>query len=464
MTATIRLPDGRTGSARETIRVRDLLIVALGDSLATGEGNPEVPARWENVKSSGSGWMLAGRLDPREPARWADGGPDGDQPRESSAGVLPATKLLHARAHRSTRSAPAALAMRVEADDPHTSVSFVCLAATGARTDDLFVSDRSNHNKALGPGPALPAQLDELHAIQGARPADVVVLSIGFNDARITEFLGELVRREIRYVDPLRLLAAFPTRKDWALAKSPELTSLVDPAELPALQKLGADARRYALSQDAALIYDVAEGAEAALAATRQHLERLTRAIAQDALLARADVYLLEYPDATGDSNGATAPAILNDLVPGLRVNRRELDLARDHLLRPLNLMLRQTALRQGWNYVDGILASFQSHGYATADPWFVRAKESEQLEGPRLSPVGYVRGEITPGMLHPNRRGHLAIADRLFQSLEARSSSRISHGPDSIDQRLDTRWGADQRKPESSLRPGAMESVSGSH
>ena len=42
---TVRLADGRTGSARETIRVKDILIVALGDSLATGEGNPEEPAR-----------------------------------------------------------------------------------------------------------------------------------------------------------------------------------------------------------------------------------------------------------------------------------------------------------------------------------------------------------------------------------------------------------------------------------
>lgn len=47
VTVTVKLADGRIGSARETIRVRDILIVALGDSLATGEGNPERPARWE---------------------------------------------------------------------------------------------------------------------------------------------------------------------------------------------------------------------------------------------------------------------------------------------------------------------------------------------------------------------------------------------------------------------------------
>ncbi len=52
VTVTVRLADGRTGSARETIRVKDILIIALGDSLATGEGNPEEPASWEGAENS----------------------------------------------------------------------------------------------------------------------------------------------------------------------------------------------------------------------------------------------------------------------------------------------------------------------------------------------------------------------------------------------------------------------------
>ncbi len=148
VTVTVRLADGRTGSARETIRVKDILIVALGDSLATGEGNPEKPAIWEGA---GTAPALRGRLDPPTPAVWADGGPDGDQPRVTPAGILPPANVLHARAHRSTHSGPAQFAMRLEAEDPHTSVTFVCLAATGARTDDLFRPDQSDHNQRLGP-------------------------------------------------------------------------------------------------------------------------------------------------------------------------------------------------------------------------------------------------------------------------------------------------------------------------
>ena len=67
---TVRLADGRSGSARETIDVKDILIVVLGDSLATGEGNPEGPACWKGAeKSSAAG--------PPRAARPTDAGPLG---------------------------------------------------------------------------------------------------------------------------------------------------------------------------------------------------------------------------------------------------------------------------------------------------------------------------------------------------------------------------------------------------
>jgi hypothetical protein len=469
--ALVRLGDGRSGSARETIRVKDVLVVALGDSLATGEGNPEQPARWDEapvdargwfrgvrwvpvgfvgigllglfprcggrgigghrarVRAGGSirrtwirvvvlavcaglafqsyvgfGWALLGRCEPPRPALWADGGPGGDRPRVTPAGVLPAASVLHTRAHRSTRSAPAQFAMRLEAEDPHTSVTFVCVAGTGARTIDLFVPDRSGQNRALGPGPVLPAQFDELRAIVGSRRVDILVVSIGFNDCRSFEILGELIRREIRCVDPIRLLAAYPTRSDWAAAAAPDV-----------------EVRRRGITKDVELIYALDAMARSGLAAARSRLESLSRAIAEDPRLVRAQVFLLEYPDPTRDATGATGRAILDDLVPGLQINRHELDLTRERLLQPLNQMRREIAVREGWTYVGEIFAAFRSHGYTADDPWFIRARESEQLQGPRLWLVGYLRGDFAPGMLHPNLRGHQVIADQLYRCVVAR-------------------------------------------
>jgi lysophospholipase L1-like esterase len=428
---SLRLADGRTGSARETIRVKDILVVALGDSLATGEGNPEEPACWEGDENSTRAWALRGRLDPSMPARWADGGPDGNQPRVTPAGILPPANVSHSRAHRSTRSGPAQFAMRLEAEDPHTSVTFVCLAATGARTDDLFRPDRSDQNRALGPGPTLPAQLDELHAIVGSRPADIVVFALGLNDSRAFELLGELRRREVRYIDPLRLLAAYPTRKDWAAARLAGIEELVDPKERRGLNSLNPEARRAACVKDAGLIYDLAESATLGLVAPREQFDRLAKAIAKDSILAGAEVLLLEYPDPTGDATGATGTAMLDDLVPGMQVNRRELDLVRESLLRPVNSAIREAADRQGWSHVAGIFEAFRNHGYAAKETWFRRAKESEQLQGPRLSIMGYIRGELAPGTLHPNHLGHQVIADRLFLMLTARETSHLDKRQD---------------------------------
>jgi hypothetical protein len=108
------------------------------------------------------------------------------------------------------------------------------------------------------------------------------------------------------------------------------------------------------------------------------------------------------------------------DVTTGQRSNG-ELDLVRENLVRPVNATLREAADRQGWNYVGGIFASFQNYGYAAKDTWFRRAKASEQHQGPSLSPVGYIRGELAPGTLHPNHRGHQVIADHLDRCLAAR-------------------------------------------
>jgi hypothetical protein len=104
------------------------------------------------------------------------------------------------------------------------------------------------------------------------------------------------------------------------------------------------------------------------------------------------------------------------------------LDLARERLLRPLNEVLDEAARRHGWSFTAGIFEAFGTHGYAAEDTWFVRVKESEEIQGPRLMPVGYLRGEIAPGMLHPNNRRYELIADYLLRSHA--NTTRIQASP----------------------------------
>ena len=133
---------------------------------------------------------------------------------------------------------------------------------------------------------------------------------------------------------PLRLLAARPTRRAYSYSPVGDVFSLVDATMMPWLMALRRGARRDAIDEDASLIYDFAEEVDVGLALTREQLVRVGKAIADDPILARAEISLIEYPDPTRDGNDAASSVILDDLVPSLRINRRELDFAREYLLR----------------------------------------------------------------------------------------------------------------------------------
>jgi lysophospholipase L1-like esterase len=115
------------------VDLRDLLVVSLGDSVASGEGNPDGPG-----------------------VRW-----------------------LEKRCHRSLRSGAAQAARAVERGDRHTVVTFVPLACSGATIDAglLGAYDGVQPDRRRGP---LPPQADVLDGL--TRPVDAVLLSVGAND------------------------------------------------------------------------------------------------------------------------------------------------------------------------------------------------------------------------------------------------------------------------------------------
>jgi hypothetical protein len=51
LTVTIRRPDGTATQLAETVQVRDVLIASIGDSFASGEGNPDRPTDWSFLKA-----------------------------------------------------------------------------------------------------------------------------------------------------------------------------------------------------------------------------------------------------------------------------------------------------------------------------------------------------------------------------------------------------------------------------
>jgi lysophospholipase L1-like esterase len=130
---------GRTDRASLPVVSRNLLVVALGDSYASGEGNPR------NVRS----WLrVGGSFTPY----WDDDA-----------------------CRRSVRGAPAQAALALERSDPHTSVTLLFLACSGATVDSGILGPQRGAGQSA-------SQVEQASRILGGRAADLVTVSIGGND------------------------------------------------------------------------------------------------------------------------------------------------------------------------------------------------------------------------------------------------------------------------------------------
>ena len=145
----VRFPGGRTLVFTRTVEVRDWLIVSIGDSVASGEGNPEV------------------------------------------SGNIHRAKWQSSRCHRSINAGPAQAALKLEEADPKTSVTFVHLACSGAKLTSGLLHGYEGIDPGKSPEPPLLSpQLDELELIASQRHVDAVLVSVGANDVYFGPIVG----------------------------------------------------------------------------------------------------------------------------------------------------------------------------------------------------------------------------------------------------------------------------------
>lgn len=400
------LPWGRAAgrSSREVV-VEDFLVVAVGDSFASGEGNPERPR---------DGGLAA---------HWADAPGD------------PAAQAAHAAAHRSTAAWPSLAALALESADPATSVTFVSVAATKARVAAGL----------LGPQPGIvgASQIDQVAALVGDRQIDLLVVAVGGNDIGFARIVRGLVD-----ADPLADPVCYATDLENVLAAASDGDWNRESALRFALP-WGLGCRAVPASGRARL---------PGLLGLPAELDRLAEAMATR--LDPAAVYLAEYPDPTAAADGeAACREIVGDVTPPLgfhEIDEAEMAAGRARVVGPLNQILAAAAGRHGWGFIGGVAAQFGAgHGYcasrpdygegtgrgeaaglqltgpagtsrwyrhgasleaamALADPgvsWWRTAAQSVVLQGP---------GDAweTTGTLHPNELGHLATARALLAAL----------------------------------------------
>src|SRR5713101_950289 len=279
---TVTGPGGQTQMAQESITPRDLLIVSIGDSFAAGQGTPE--RRFE-----------AGH--PLRP-RWID------KP-----------------CHRSSWAGPARAAIIIEKSDPHSSVTFVSFACTGAGIlDGLLEKQDKGGRKNF-------RQLDQLFDTAGERTVDALLVSIGGNDVHFAELVSKAI-----LLPHAESNSGARTLLEEGMKALPERFALM--------------AKRLSDLNNKARI---------------------------------ASVFITEYPDLVRDETkdfcDHSVPVF--DALHG--ISGAESEWALNTVIIPLNAKIREQATLRGWNYVGGILDKFGgnspegvAHGFCADDKRWV--------------------------------------------------------------------------------------------
>ena len=177
--------------AGQDVKVTDLLIVGMGDSFASGEGNPDMAVRFSRERAVDYGnptkdISLAGY-----PARVGGWTKIGD-----SSFIEGNARWLDQACHRSLYSNQLRAALQLAVEDPHRAVTFVGVACSGAEvTAGLFLRYKGNE---WVPN---PPELSQISAVAEAqcdnRNAPFQDLPEAYHMAgKVADLQGQLVLRK----------------------------------------------------------------------------------------------------------------------------------------------------------------------------------------------------------------------------------------------------------------------------
>jgi hypothetical protein len=203
--AWISVEIGGRQVAESAARVSDLFVVGMGDSFASGEGNPDVPVRFSPDRTADYGLSSNKMPLMGYPARIGEWKQIGDKP------FIEENARWHDQAcHRSLYSHQLRVALQLAIEDPHRAVTFIGFSCSGAETTfGLFLYYRGNEWVPNPPElPQISAVADAQCGGKGARDYD---LPEAYHiNGRIKELKGGLVlkkcdREKARSIDLLLL-------------------------------------------------------------------------------------------------------------------------------------------------------------------------------------------------------------------------------------------------------------------
>jgi hypothetical protein len=166
-----------------SMNVKDVLVVAIGDSYASGEGNPVVPSA----------------LFPE----WA-------------YSPNAAINTENANAHRSTIAGPAQFALELQESDPHEAVTFVSVANSGASIPAGVLAPMYSIGDSSY---RLPAEITELKKIIGGRHIDVLTVTVGADDIQFAGLAESLIQNTAIGIPTL---ASIQSQFDNSLSQLPQ--------------------------------------------------------------------------------------------------------------------------------------------------------------------------------------------------------------------------------------------------
>jgi lysophospholipase L1-like esterase len=206
--ATVEVSSGPDAPQRVTteIRVRDIFIAGLGDSIASGEGNPDRPIALSEEGFCFRSYLGTAAAQYYRPSRAGyKGGRACEAPDTLQVWQRQSALWLNAACHRSLYSYQTRTALALAVQYPHIAVTYLPLACTGATiADGLFGGQRAREcpptksaSACLG---TVNAQLAELReAVSAARrrqpdrQLDLILLSIGANDINFSGLVADVI-------------------------------------------------------------------------------------------------------------------------------------------------------------------------------------------------------------------------------------------------------------------------------
>ncbi|MEO1204764.1 MAG: hypothetical protein AAFV45_00375 [Pseudomonadota bacterium] len=342
--------NGRT-VAQTSVQVADLLIVGLGDSYASGDGNPDRPVRWRDDAAAGFGSVQGFDLS--------------GYPRRKPASIVyqgreligPSAFWLSQPCHRSLYSHQLRVALKLAFDDPHRAVTFLGLACSGAEITTGLLQAWQGVERF--PSGSRRSQIGQVAVAQCAgRAVEQRNYASGFTDGgRVAALDGLMLERcPPKMARKIDLVLMSIGGNDIGFAKLIANAILVDRSPL----------RR--ISQLTEQLYTPRD-ARARFGELRSRLKLLRRALHTHLHIPWKEphrVILTSYPviamkAATGGICGQFNDAGM-DGFPGYRLDKRRTSQA-ERVSAELNQLLKRTAVNYGWTFADTHRMRFAGRG-----------------------------------------------------------------------------------------------------